>query len=65
MSIKTETVWKKFANCSEITLSISNTQKMQKQFRYLPSQGRYSERLSWLYTILEASYAYSNESLNE
>ena len=30
MSINTETVGKKFASCLEITLPISNTQKMQK-----------------------------------
>ena len=30
VSVKTKTVWMKFANCFEMPLAISNTQKMQK-----------------------------------
>ena len=30
MSMKAERVWKKFEDCFEITLAISNTYKMQK-----------------------------------
>ena len=62
MPIKTETVWKKFADCFEIPLPISNKQKMKKIQEHVYHlmvdilKGRYDSIQCWKYLMPTMAY---------